>query len=494
MKKNLLLPILTIFLLFQINSIAQNPAQIKTIIEPNETVGFSYTLSPLASPLRFNNPMLGGQMPIYNLPSWGVLGDYSNVLTLTNSPMGEIAMCQAYQAQQDDTITLFFTGNGIFPPQYIIANQNQNGSIDTIMNMPDFINPDPHGVYVKDGIVYYASRVFGSFSFNGEVRNTIGEDIYSYDLNTGQSDTIFNWFENVPISMFVNDYWSEMWNGSRVDWSHFNWISMDWDGHLLVSWRHMGFTKIDRTTGEVVWWGGLPEGLAAAHGFNELACNNGDCRTRLNHHINPFPNKPGWYTIFDNGDSMRLESRGLVFSVEELDMFVEEEYFTEPSPFMGSMDIWEMDTNYVLINTPTIGEEIWFDSLQTWIADSTLIENLESRLLQSGSSIRLIERESQNTIGHWKTDSLNFVYSAEIREISNIASGIFENNIETFTVYPNPASEIIFLPTGAYKIYNMHGQLVMTAKGNTANIIELPLGLYHVISEEGFRASFIKKE
>lgn len=457
---------------------AQNQSSIKTTLEPDVYINFRYTINPFTSIVRLRDAVLGSQVPMYNIPSWGIFDVLYNPISPVSSIIGDIAFCVAYQQHQGDTISLLYAGNGFFPAQTIIAHQNIDGSLDMIKNMSSIIGSPNPGIQVKNGIVYYSKQVNQAVFFNGETRNVRAHNIESYNLNTGQIVTIFNWFDKVPTTMYNSEHWDVMWDGTDVDWTHFNWMSLDWDGNILVSWKNMGFCKINRNNGKVMWWGGLPEGLASSNGFKELLSASGDCRTRNNHNIKPFPNKPGWYTIFDNGDAFRPESRGLVFSVLDLNMFVEEEYESEPSLFFGSVDIWAGDTSFLLLNTCKLesdlgGLEFWTipmydDSLQVWDSEGVIFEKMEQRL-KSGSVLRLINRHTRAVVGMWKTDSLNFVYDASLSNInSNINSNISVVNeeISKLNIYPNPTTDNVIIDFGSnyhrldgyqLKIYNTLG-------------------------------------
>ena len=80
-----------------------------------------------------------------------------------------------------------------------------------------------------------------------------------------------------------------------IDYVHMNAVSLDYDGHYLVSFRHQcEVTKINRNTGETIWrFGG-------AH--NEFTFTNDDKAFSWQHHFRAVPGKPGHYTLFDNGN------------------------------------------------------------------------------------------------------------------------------------------------------------------------------------------------
>lgn len=478
--------------LWQLAVQGQNIGQIKTIIQPQMDVSLTYTYSPISTPLRMMNPTIGSHFPIFKTPSWGVSGKYETGQNLIQTPIGNIGMTQAFQFHGEDTFSVFILGEHAFPPNYLLGIIDDFGNIDTIMNLRTRIDPDPHGIAVRGNYVYHCLQQTKQLIVNDEPYNVIGSNILRYDLQNNNVDTIFNWFESVPVTMMNTAYWDEMVTDSDIDWSHFNWVDFDYDGNLLVSWRHLGFTKIDKNTGEVIWWGGLPTGMAQNHGFNEVACVSGDCLTRLNHNIKPFPNQPNKYMIYDNGDIQRMYSRALIFSIVDMEMTVEEEYFGEFSPFMGSVDVWEGNAEYLLVNTPTIGTEFWFDSLANWLSAQTIEQNLDTRAADAGSLIRLIDRQSGSVIGMWKSDSLNFVYSSELLNI-DLATMLSDGpSSETFSVYPNPTTGIINLPSGFNKLFDSNGRWVAETKERQLDIREQPNGVYVILNESGNRFRVVK--
>lgn len=496
MKKFTLL-LLSFFLIGQNYIFAQDPAPIKTVTEPDGTVDFSFTNSPVGAPFRFINPFVASFFPYYHLPTWGVTNQFTNVMTLTPSPIGDFAITQSYQKHIGDTISVVQAGSGLFPINYTIGTQNPDGSVDSIRNLYHWANPDNHGLAIKNGKVYYCQNINDTIIINDGINDgsytAIGTDLKRVSLASGTVVTLFDWFDEVPITMYVPEYWHEMMTGAGLDWPHFNWISFDNDGHLLISYRTMGFKKVNINTGEVIWWGGLPADVIAAAGFTPLNCVSGDCRTRLQHNIKAFPNKPGWYTVFDNGDNDRINSRGLVFSVDGLDMTVEEEYIGVPSPFQGSVDIWEEDTTYLLLNIPTIGEDDWLDSLPSWIADTTVTENLESRLTISGSIVRLYDRMSGEILGEWRTDSLNFIYAAELCDVNLVPSATGDVIRNDFSLFPNPITDYLMVPLGNYAIFNMNAKLVGRGTGTRVDVKGLAPGQYVIQEEDGSKAFFIKQ-
>jgi hypothetical protein len=82
---------------------------------------------------------------------------------------------------------------------------------------------------------------------------------------------------------------------NTIDYVHMNSTAVDYDGHILMSSRHLSeCTKIDRNTGEVIWrFGGKN---------NQFTFVNDEDGISFQHDFRPVPGVPGNYTLFDNGN------------------------------------------------------------------------------------------------------------------------------------------------------------------------------------------------
>lgn len=123
---------------------------------------------------------------------------------------------------------------------------------------------------------------------------------------------------------------------SNIDYVHMNSVYPDYDGHLIVSARHLNeITKIDRQTGEIIWrLGGVN---------NEFEFINDDIRFSHQHHCRPVPGQPNHYTMFDNGNTRSPNySRAVEYELDLEKMTAEKvwEYRYEPDRqayMMGSV-------------------------------------------------------------------------------------------------------------------------------------------------------------
>ncbi len=119
----------------------------------------------------------------------------------------------------------------------------------------------------------------------------------------------------------------------NIDYVHMNSVSLDYDGHYIISSRHLNeVTKINRNTGEMIWrFGG-------AH--NQFDFINDDLRFSWQHHVRAIKDKPGHYTLFDNGNKRNPNySRAVEYKLDTSAMTAEKvwEYRYKPDKHSGMM-------------------------------------------------------------------------------------------------------------------------------------------------------------
>lgn len=96
-------------------------------------------------------------------------------------------------------------------------------------------------------------------------------------------------------------------NPNVVDWTHANAVELDADGNILLSSRHFNeITKIDRSTGAVIWRMG-----GARNEFTFVD----DPGFFLQHDIRRLPN--GNITLFDNSKPGAHPGRGVEYTIDE---------------------------------------------------------------------------------------------------------------------------------------------------------------------------------
>jgi len=101
---------------------------------------------------------------------------------------------------------------------------------------------------------------------------------------------------------------------SVIDYVHGNAVEVDFDGHILLSSRHMNeITKINRQTGDIIW----RFGPNAVH--NDFSMVNDTRGFSHQHDVRRLPN--GHITLFDNGNFLSpAYSRVLEYELDEINM------------------------------------------------------------------------------------------------------------------------------------------------------------------------------
>jgi hypothetical protein len=120
---------------------------------------------------------------------------------------------------------------------------------------------------------------------------------------------------------------------NNIDYVHMNAITADFDGHYVLSSRHLDeATKIDRNTGEIIWrFGGKN---------NQFTFINEDDQMSWQHHFKPLPGVPGHYTVFDNGNVAHPRfSRAVEYRLDTDHMTAEKvwEYRYQPDRYSNMM-------------------------------------------------------------------------------------------------------------------------------------------------------------
>ena len=121
---------------------------------------------------------------------------------------------------------------------------------------------------------------------------------------------------------------------ATIDYVHSNAIDTDYDGNILLSSRHLDeITKIDRTTGNIIWrWGGVN---------NQFTFLGDPLQFTYQHAIRRIPN--GHYTLFDNGDYHNPQySRAMEYALDQ-----NAKTATAVWEYRNNPDIYGFATGYV---------------------------------------------------------------------------------------------------------------------------------------------------
>ena len=134
--------------------------------------------------------------------------------------------------------------------------------------------------------------------------------------------------------------------GKIIDYVHMNSIAIDYDNNYIISSRHLSeVTKIDRQTGEIIWrFGGVN---------NQFEIINDDLEFSYQHCVRPVPDKPNYYTMFDNGNKRNPRyARAVEYRLDTTNMAAAKVWEFRYSPdrysyMMGSVQILPNDNRFI---------------------------------------------------------------------------------------------------------------------------------------------------
>ena len=137
----------------------------------------------------------------------------------------------------------------------------------------------------------------------------IGNNVVEHDSD---GNVIFEWRSwdhfNILDAEHIN------FRDLLIDYVHMNSIAVDYDSNLVISSRHLSeVTKINRTTGEIMWR------LGGKH--NQFEWVNDLDSISYQHDVRPVPGMDNHYTIFDNGNHKSPQySRAVEFLIDTTSM------------------------------------------------------------------------------------------------------------------------------------------------------------------------------
>jgi ligand-binding sensor domain-containing protein len=103
----------------------------------------------------------------------------------------------------------------------------------------------------------------------------------------------------------------------------------------------------------------------------------------------------------------------------------------------------------------------------------------------AGPNVRDLAIDAQNNV--WVATSTG------LSKIEGTPSAIQESSDKLFTLYPNPATNHLFVNTAGEKVcYSLMGEEVLRSQEQQLNVSELAAGVYYLRSEEGV-AKFVKQ-
>jgi len=198
-------------------------------------------------------------------------------------------------------------------------------NVDTLRCQNGFDTDEHELQLLENGHALMIAREERSMSLIDPDRNpnitVIGNHIQELDEN---DSVVFEWLCWDHFNL--EDTYIENLDAIRVDYVHMNSIAVDFDGHLLLSSRHLSeCTKINRQTREIIWRLGGKN--------NQFDFFNDPDQISFQHDLRPVPGKPQHYTIYDNGNNKDPRySRAVEFKLDTLNMIAEKVWEYKPSP------------------------------------------------------------------------------------------------------------------------------------------------------------------
>lgn len=239
-----------------------------------------------------------------------------------------------YQRLKDKSVDFRVQANGMLTrwieedvKGYVVMNKHFQ-DIDTLRAQNGFETDNHELQLLENGhalLIANEERNMTLIDPEGDSGTTVlGNHIQELDEN---GNVVFQW---LCWDYFrLEDSYKVTEGASLVDYVHMNSIAVDYDGHLVVSSRHLSeCTKINRESGEIIWRLGGEN--------NQFAFINDGEQISFQHDIRPVPGQANHYTIFDNGVKKDPPySRAVQFYLDTIAWTAEKvwEYRADPDRF-----------------------------------------------------------------------------------------------------------------------------------------------------------------
>ena len=302
-------------------------------------------------------------------------------------------------------------------------------------------------LFAYDEQLYASDTIVSGGSSN---QNIIGLLIQELDEN---KNVLFEWssFDHYFLSDYPSIY--DNLGSSSLDFLHCNAIEIDEDGHFLISNRNISeITKINRTTGDVIWrFGGDQSDFDMT---NDYPFSKQHCIKSLGNNR---------YLLYDNGNQSNIYTGGIKRSRAV-------EYELDLNNYTATK-VW----SYVhpdSLFTPSIG------SVQRLDNGNTLICFGNNQLNERGAVITEVNANNE-IVFEMEFDYGQNVYCANkakwdfydetVQINENLNTAVLNN-----CVYPNPSASYFYIEKvindEAIKkivVYNLNGEVLLTKETDT---------------------------
>ncbi|MFC1569143.1 aryl-sulfate sulfotransferase [bacterium] len=184
----------------------------------------------------------------------------------------------------------------LFQPRFFIAMDHNYVHIDTFQCQNGYAT-DPHELLLlPNGHAFMIALDYQTVDMSQRIEGgkknatVIGNHVQELDED---NNVAFEWKSWDYFN--ITDAIHENLRAYQIDYVHMNSIAVDYDGHLIISSRHLSeVTKINYNTHDIIWR------LGGAN--NQLTFINEPYEISYQHYARPVPGKPNQYTIWDNGN------------------------------------------------------------------------------------------------------------------------------------------------------------------------------------------------
>ncbi|MBN1479515.1 aryl-sulfate sulfotransferase [candidate division KSB1 bacterium] len=251
-----------------------------------------------------------------------------------------------FQLQPTGLLTAY-----LFEPEFYIALDRSFSIVDTFRCGNGYATdaheltllPNGHALLIANE---YRTVDMSQLVDGGHTRATVlGNHVQELDEH---KNVVFEWkcWDHYNIADAIH----ENLRAASIDYMHMNSVVTDFDGHLIVSIRHLSeITKINRQTGDIMWrFGGV---------HNQFTFINDEYEFSYQHYARPVPGKPHSYTFFDNGNHRHPQfSRAIEFKLDTARMTAEKtwEFRYTPDRYISMLgSVQRFANNNTMINWST---------------------------------------------------------------------------------------------------------------------------------------------
>ena len=278
---------------------------------------------------------------------------YVNDVTNSGTDFKRQGDCLTYFVNTDDSVL----GAGFGYYQVLDLDYTAVATYTTVG-----LEADLHDFQLFDNghalLLAYNPRTVDMTTYGGVMSATVYSCVIQEVDENGNLVWAWDSWDHTPIT-----HTNQSLTTSLVDYDHCNAVEQDNDGNVLLSSRHLDtITKIDRTTGDILWRLG---GVA-----NDFTFTN-DSGFALQHDIRRLDN--GRITLFDNNTAARGYSRAVEYEIDEINMVITRTWeYTGPFAFCCS-NVQTLDNGNKFINWgpahPTV-TEVTSDGTPVFIMDT----------------------------------------------------------------------------------------------------------------------------